>query len=348
MKLIPLIRHETWNSLVDKIKRRRPLQFSYITTGLKWEHPWTIKPRWDKESKQWLFNIRPGFVNGVEVTIPARVKHLGERSLKRLEAARKDTKNPEQVVDAFLTEWPLVEIGDTRVIGTGADPVGISGNFNVSYEPLPKFFADLGVTEVHTKTSGNLNSGITFTDEVEDTKKARRLRACDISLWKDRLSAKFEVYPGSLLDGSMGSIFITYNHSGEMKKNPYLRINSKFNPPPVPESEMALLEGMTDPEYDLTKIATIYFVSPEGAEPAAELDETWTPYVEYNHFWNLAHAPQNIPDYTPIEPIRLTTGLAGGLADFTIATLLAPINSEFNRTIQILNSRNLKGSFWTI
>ena len=345
--------------MVDTIGRRLPIRFEAGPNPRKWSHPWKITPSWQEgvegESKgQWLFKIKPGFVNGVEVTIPARVKNASARTIARLTEAKEDIKDPERMIDAFLTEWPSVEIGPTRVIGTGADPSGIAGSalsdagIKLIYEPVPKFFANLGVTSANTQITGNLTSGITFIDGIEDTKTARRLRACDVSLWKDRPSAKFEVYPGSLLDGSFGAIYITYNHSGGMKKNPYLRINSKFSPPPEPESEMALLEGITDPEYDLTKLATIYFVSPEGVEPAAELDSTWTPYVEYNHFWNLAHSPQSIPDSVPIEPIRLTTALAGGLADILIATILAPLNNQLNTALQILKSRNLRGAFWSL
>jgi hypothetical protein len=359
MKYIPLIRHETWNSMVDTIKRRRPLTFNPSPESGKWEHPWTIKPTWGEIDQrkgtkgQWLFKIKPGFVNGLEVTIPTRVKHASERTLARLKDEKEDLSKPNRIIDAYLTEWPMVEIGPTRVIGTGASPTGFGGSalsssgLRLSYEPVPKFFADLGVNSANTQITGGVTGGISFIDGQEDTKAARRLRACDVSLWKDRPSAKFEVYPGSLLDGTLGAIYVTYNHSGGMKKNAYLRVSPKFNPPPVPESEMALLEGMTDPEYDLTQIATIYFVSPEGVDPSAELDATWTPYVKYNHFWNLSHSTQNIPDATPIEPIRLTTGLAGGLADITIATLLAPLNSQLNELIQTLKSRNMKGVFWS-
>ncbi|MBU6170595.1 MAG: hypothetical protein KGQ87_03760 [Verrucomicrobia bacterium] len=356
MKNIPLIRHESWNSLVDTISRRLPLRFEVGPNPRKWSHPWKISPFWEagdeeKGTKgQWLFKIKPGFVNGVEVTVPTRVKHTAERTITRLSEAKEDIKDPERMVDAFLTEWPRVEIGPTRVIGTGADPSGTSsgGNIKLSYEPVPKFFADLGVTSANTQISGNINSGITFIDGQEDAKKARRLRACDVSLWKDRPSAKFEVDPGNILAGIVGSIYITYSHLGGMKKHPYLRVSSKFVPPPEPESPMALLEGITDPEYDLTKIATIFLVSQPGAEPAAPLDSSWTPYVEYNQFWNLAHSPQSIPDSTPIDPIRLTTGLAGGLADILISTLLAPLNAQLNNALQILKSRNMSGRFWSL
>lgn len=346
--------------MVDTIGRRLPIRFEAGPNPRKWSHPWKITPSWQEgvegESKgQWLFKIKPGFVNGVEVTIPTRVKNASARTIARLTEAKEDIKDPERMIDAFLTEWPSVEIGPTRVIGTGANPDDkIAGDalsedgLSFTYEPVPKFFLNLGVTEAHTQITGNITSGISFIDGIEDTKTARRLRACEVSLWKDRPSAKFEVYPGSILDGSFGAIYITYNHSGGMKKNPYLRISEKFVPPIEPEDEMALLEGITDPEYDTRKLATIYFLSPEGVEPAAEMDATWTPYVEYNHFWNLAHSPQSIPDSVPIEPIRLTTGLAGGLADILIATILAPLNNQLNTALQILKSRNLRGAFWSL
>ena len=354
MKNIPLIRHETWNELVRDISRRRPLRFGPVPKPRKFSHPWAISAFWEEDEDgkgKWLFRMKPGFVNGVEVTVPTRVKHASERTIERMKDAKEDIGNKERIVDAFLTEFPSVEVGETRVIGTGAQPEsfgGSSGSIRVSYEPVPKFFTDLGVTSANPEISGNLNSGVTFKDQTEDTKTARRLRCCDVSLWKDRPSAKFEVYEGSVLDGSMGAIYITYNHSGGMKKNPYLRISEKFVPPIQPESEMALLEGITDPEYDVLKIATIYFVSEPGAEPAAPLDDTWTPYVEYNHFWNLAHSPQSIPDSVPIEPIRFITPLLGGVLNPTIALLLQPLNSQLNQALQILKSRNLKGAFWSL
>lgn len=347
---IPLIRSEDWNRLMDLVSRRLPIIIK--TTEKKgWAHPWTITPTWDKDEKKWLFYMKPGFVNGVEVTAPTRVKYASKKTLDRLKDAGEKIGRDDKIVDALLTEWPRIEVGETRVIGTGAEgsiSASVSSGIRVTYEPVPKFFADLGVTSANTEISGNLNSGITFKDKSEDEKKARRLRACDVSLWKDRPSAKFQVDPGNILAGIVGSIYITYSHLGGMKEYPYLRISPEFTPPIEPDSGMAMLEGITDPEYDTKKIATIYFVSPEGASPAAPLDDAWTPYVKYDQFWNLAHSPQSIPDSSPIEPIRLTTGLAGGLADIVIATILTPTNTLFNNALQILKSRNLKGAFWSL
>ena len=351
---IPLIRHETWNALVRDISRRRPLRFNTAGKPQEWSHPWKITPYWEEgegAKGQWLFKIKPGFVNGVEVTAPTRVRNASERTISRLKEEEKEMEGPDWVVDAFLSEWPRIEIGETRVIGTGANATGTIGSeasTKLAYEGVPKFFADLGVTSANMQLSNNGEFGISFIKETEDATVARRLRACDVSLWKDRPSAKIELYPGSILEGITGAIYITYGHSGGMRKNPYLRISSRFVPPKEPESTMDTLMGINDPEFDVMKMATIYFVSEPGVEPAAPLDATWTPYVQYDHFWNLAHSPQSIPDPTPIEPIMLITGLAGGVADGLIGNILAPFNNQLNQALQILKGRNLKGAFWSL
>lgn len=347
MKTVPYIQTHIWNELVDKISRRLPINFVFDKRPT-WSHPWKISPKWDNDGKQWVFTIKPGFVNGIEVTTPTRVKYANSRTIERLKEAGVKNLNDDRVVDAFICESPQIEIGSTRIIGTGANPTGISSNLRLSYEPVPQFFKDLGVGESNVQISGSLSGGITFKDGPDEGKKVRRLRACDVSLWKDRPSAKFEIYNGSILDGSMGSVYITYNHSGGMRKNPYLQVSAEFNPPPEPDSVMALLDGMTDPEYDLLKVATIYFLSPEGASEEAELDSSWTPFVKNDIFWNLAHSPQRIPDPTPIEPIRLITPLAFGIASPTIAMILSPFNDLLNRAAQILMSRNLAGKFWSL
>ena len=109
-----------------------------------------------------------------------------------------------------------------------------------------------------------------------------------------------------------------------------------------------LMEGTADPEFDAIKIATIYFLSPPGFSPELPMDETWTAFVKHDQFWNLCHAPQKIPDPTPIEPIRLQTGLVGGIADPIFSSLLAPGNDAFNSALQVLRNRNLAGRFWSL
>jgi hypothetical protein len=44
----------------------------------------------------------------------------------------------------------------------------------------------------------------------------------------------------------------------------------------------------------------------------------------------------------------LTTPLAGGVANFIISALLAPLNNQLNTALQILKSRNMRGRFWSL
>ena len=357
---IPLIRHETWNSLVRDISRRRPLRFDPIPKPRMWRHPWQIIPSWEdggeKGSKgQWLFRVNPGFVNGVEVTAPTRVKRASERTISRLEDEEIDIKDPDRQIDAFLTEWPYLEITGTRAIGTGAEPLALTGGVmsaggvKLSYESVPPFFADLGVTSFHSQISGNLDNGIEFTTEGEDAEDARRLQACEVSLWKDRLSAKLEYTEGTPLDGTFGSMNIVYNNLGRVRKNPYLRVSVKFKPPEEPESSKDLLEGFVDPEQDAILLATIYFLSPPGAGSDALMDNTWTPYVKYANFWNLAHSTQNIPDSTPFEPIKLNLPpLAGGIGSSIINNMLAQNNYLLEKAFLAQKRASMKGAFWSL
>ncbi|MFN4942359.1 MAG: hypothetical protein ACK5G9_01045, partial [Akkermansiaceae bacterium] len=64
---VPIINHKTWNAMIDEVSRRLPLRF--VRTSRRWVHPWTIVPEWSDTAEQWVFRIRPGFVNGVEPEI---------------------------------------------------------------------------------------------------------------------------------------------------------------------------------------------------------------------------------------------------------------------------------------
>ena len=80
---VPIINHQTWNAMIDQVSRRLPLRF--VRTSRRWVHPWTIVPEWSDTAEQWVFRIRPGFVNGVESEISTLAKLATERTLDRIE-----------------------------------------------------------------------------------------------------------------------------------------------------------------------------------------------------------------------------------------------------------------------
>jgi hypothetical protein len=346
---VPIINSKTWNAMIDEVSKRLPLRF--VRTSRRWVHPWTIVPEWSDTANQWVFRIRPGFVNGVEPEVSTLAMLASERTLDRIEVETGSRPEKNQTVNALITEFPEIIVPSTRMIGKGANPssvsVSTSGDVEVEFESVPEFFIQFGVTNEKVVFQGNLNSGIQEV-EYESADDPPLLRACDVVLYVDRPAAKLDVIKGNpFLDSYSELLVITYGRSTTARERPWLDVTAKYTPL-VEEDLGNLLEGATDPEFDAIKMATIYFLSPPKFSPVLPMDDTWTAFVKHNQFWNLCHAPQRIPDPTPIEPIRLQTGLVGGIADSIFSSLLAPGNDAFNSALQVLRNRNLAGTFWSL
>lgn len=347
---VAIIKHQSWNAMIDEVSRRLPLRF--VKTSRRWVHPWTIVPEYSDLADQWVFRIRPGFVNGVEPEVDVPAQLASERTLDRIEEETGTRPEKDQSAEALITEAPEIPAGGTRVIGKGANPdsfsVSASGKVLIKFEKVPEFFAQFGVIDEKLTFEGNLNSGIQEVQEEQPTEPPPLLRACDVVLYVDRLAAKFDVIKGNPFQDSFSALLvINYGRLTPARDRPYLQVTAKHTP--IIESEMSnLLEGAADPEFDEIKIATIYFLSPPGFAAEAPMDSTWTPFVKHDQFWNLAHAPQKIPDPTPIEPITLQTGLLSGIADQIFSSLLAPGNDAYNTALQVLRARNLAGRFWSL
>ena len=347
---VPIINAKTWNAMIDEVSRRLPLRF--VRMSRRWVHPWTIVPEWSDAAEQWVFRIRPGFVNGVEPEISTLAMLASERTLDRIEEETGNRPEKDQSADALITEAPQIPVSGTRIIGKGANPdsvsVSASGNIAVKFEKVPEFFIQFGVSDEKLTFQGNLNSGIQEVQSEEPKEPQPLLRACDVVLYVDRPAAKLDVIKGNpFLDSFSALLVINYGRSTPARKRPYLKVTAKYQP--IVEADMGnLLEGAPDPEFDAIQIATIYFISPPGFAPEAPMDSTWTTFVKHDQFWNLCHAPQKIPDPTPIEPITLQTGLAAGIADPIFNSLLAPGNDAYNTALQVLRNRNLAGRFWSL
>lgn len=347
---VAILNAKTWNAMIDDVSRRLPLRF--VKTSRRWVHPWTIVPEYSDLAEQWVFRIRPGFVNGVEPEISTLAQLASERTLDRIEEETGTRPEKNQPVDALITEAPQIPAGGTRVIGKGANPdsfsVSPSGSVEVAFEKVPDFFIQLGVTDEKLTFQSNLNSGIQEVQSEEPKEPLPLLRACDVVLYLDRPAAKLDVIKGNpFLDSFSALLVINYGRLTPARERPYLKVTAKYQP--IVEADMGnLLEGAPDPEFDAIQIATIYFISPPGYSPDLPMDSTWTTFVKHDKFWNLAHAPQKIPDPTSIEPITLQTGLAAGIADPIISSLLTPGNDAFNTALQVLRNRNLAGRFWSL
>ena len=348
---VPTLDAGTWNALIDKLAKRLPIRC--VRTGKKWMHPWLISPEWSDEDG-WLFRIKPGFVNGIDAETATLARLAGGHTLDRIEQETGKRPEKKQPVTAWLTEAPRIEFGATRIIGKGASPEEVvttdDGAVSFKFEGVPEFFYQFGITPESVVFTGGLNSGIQLVEGDTTTPKDPPpiLRAVDVVLSVDRLSAKLDIYRGNgMLDGFNALYFVRYGRAAPMKERPTLSITGKY----VPKIEVDLgdfTQEITDEETDRIKIATIYLLSPKGTPMEAIPDGTWRPFVAHDVFWNLAHAPAILPDPIDYEPITIQTGLAGGFADAIFSAQLSALNDNLSIATALVGKPNLAGRFWSL
>ena len=331
-----------WNEkVVAKLRKTLPFKVREIGSR-KWKHPFKHSLRWDGEA--WLLQVNPGFLNANPVEVTTSGRYISPDSM-----IKHTVQNDEQEVQLPITEYPEVQILDWRAIGSGADPlnssVNVDGNVSEAFEPVPEFFLNQGVVEETRNIDASFASGIAVT-EGERPQDARLLRAFDTYIEVPRLETVVDWSFGTVLEATLATFTISYKEPED--DTAVLFNTSKFTPLTTP-SEIDLLAGIfNDQNKDQLKLATVYFLSLPGADPGDDLDDTWTPFVSHDVFFNLSHKLKTIPEPTKVEPITLQTGLAGGIADPIIGGLLAQNNDLFNSAQQIYNARSTGGSFWSI
>lgn len=331
-----------WNeAVVGTLRRRIPFKVREIGRR-KWKHPFYHTLRHDGDN--WLFQIRPGFVNASPVEASTQGKYLSPEAI-----LRNNVQNLEDPVQAPLTDRPEMVVQDWRAIGAGADAqnasINADGSISESFEDVPEFFKQMGVSDVERQISSSFTSGITV-NESERPEDARLLRAFDTYIEMPRLETVVDWEFGTVLEATLATFTISYKEPSE--STPKLYQAAEFSPTTLP-SEIDLLAGIfSDENKDQLKLATVYFVSQPGADPGDELDEKWQPYVEHETFFNLSHKLKTIPAPESNDPVTLETGLAGGIVDPLIGSLLATNNDLLNNARQIYNARSTGGTFWTV
>lgn len=346
---IPALNADEWNALMDLIAKRLPIRG--IATLRKWSHPWSISPEWSDEDG-WLFRINPGFVNGLEPEVETLARLASSRTLSRIEATGQKLPKDKEPVIAYITETPRVRLGSLRLIGKGSNPEEVTttadGAVNLRFEGVPKFFEQFGVMPEQVVFIGGLNSGLQELGQSTADKDPPILRAADVILSVDRFTARTDIYRGNgFLDSFSAAYATTYGRSAPIKDFPTLRTDSKF----IPRAKIDLADinqELSDGETDDLKVATIYLLSPPDTSPTSIPDRTWRPFVAHDLFWNLAHGSARLPDPVEVEPARVITGLAAGLADSIFSGLLSPLNDNISAAAALLQAPNLNGRFWTV
>jgi hypothetical protein len=286
---------EAWGAFVAYYFRNRVLSVTVIEAD-PWRHPWWTDQSWSAETEQWVARVQPGFcLSGTgadpQVSVPENL--AGEETLERLAI----TDPTSASVDAYLSEAPAIPLPAARWRAIGTDAAAVSGS---PIEAVPERFAERGVMgPAVLDTTGDGGAVLRVDGLLEDRREARLLRACDLVLTHERVRS---VIAPSLLPGILDVEFAQVNQIS--RPGPWLEIQRQYEP--VAERAIAdvVLGSAADTGRDEKHLATLYLLSPSGAEPGSDPDESWEPSVEYHATWNLQYRATY--EDTIVEPTRLT------------------------------------------
>lgn len=355
-----MIAADAWNRLVRFVKRARALPGVRCATSPRpdgvivsgearsgWRHPWFVTARHEFKGDgagEWRAFIRPGFVNGhdAHITMPADWP----------DGIPPEDEAPSSY-DVPLTNDPvpyLVLSGWRNPLMPDSVSASLSGQIiAAAAEGYPKFFEKLGV-KAAAKGGDVMKPGAL--EGKFDPTRTREIRAMDIVLSKARIGTRLQIdVHDPLLDAQTESISTVFlnDHLRTTGGRAKLRATAKYRPPQ--EQSLALMYGMLlnagDAQYDELKMATVWIVSPPDAPADAEPDETWTPYPQHFVFWNLQHASRLIPPKAPNPPLRLHTGLAGGVGDRINDAILSFVNDRNAEAEAFFGQADARGIFWS-
>ena len=343
------ITHEAWNAMVDRVWRNRIASIRLLESGGS-THPWHITPQWNAEHKRWQARIEPGFVNGRDATIQVIMEDAPVATRARLKRSGVEMQST-NTVDARLTERPDLVLGSWRAVGADATPTGSgtseNGEVKLSFEPVPAFFAAQGVGQPpEFSLTGDMITQ-TQTGTFDEAAEVRLLRAVDLVLHQDRLGVSTQIRTGAGIDGTLSEMSITTARSPRHRDHPYLRLMEHYLPASSDQSDQ--MGGLMEDSFrDELHLATLYMVSPPGAQRGSDPDASWTPFVKHRVWWNLNHATNRMKPPLASVTLTLNTGLAGGMADPINNSLLAPVNQASNAMAALLSSERIEGRFWTV
>jgi hypothetical protein len=299
------IRADDWNALLDEVCRNTLLSVTTVGQGNAESHPWATRPSWQPDLREWQCTVKPGFVNGLDVTVLA------------IDG------------DVPLTDSPVMPLTAWRSVGSDAGPEvsgqSEDGTLLLSYEPVPEFFVARGVVS-RQQVSIDVDDPTGLLDAIEDSGAvdSLRLRACDLVLYHDRPSLAADERGRPMLAFTSGT-----------RRAAYLRTTRRYRADDIGSAR------------DSLHIATIYMLSPPDTGYDAEVDETWTPFVKHECFWNLCY------DWKPTRfgtanELTLETNLAGDVGDPLIQGILAQNNADYQAALDALTTNPITGHFWSV
>lgn len=332
-----------WRRLVAKVASDRPvagrnceLSSSPAGTTVHGEtlsgeppHAWQLRPRWDVHPLRprefvWQATVYPGFVNGRDASIGA-VPLLAD---------------PAPVL--LFTAWRDPLRGGSVQSTSAGDLVASAP------PPYPRFFERLGVKP--QSRGGSLTQPGAL-NPPDDALRTRELRACDVALVVPRIGSRQTVQILDPIANAQTILIDTTLVTDVLDRSvaPYeLQAVPLWQPPQEPSALERLQGTESMPQTDEIRLATLWMVSPPDGSIDSVPDGTWTPYPQHFVFYNLGHGAEIVPPRIPFSPLRLVTGLAGGLADPIFASLLRPGNDLSAAVYALLSRTDFKGGFWGV
>ncbi len=289
-----------------------------LLRGMGWKHPWYTDAYWNEEEGRWEASLL-GFVNGYDPLVPG-VGANGE--------------------DVDLVDGPRIPLRSFRRLG------------NDQGDEAPEFFQRLGVRKNQNRITDGGEGLVTDDTNREETFKTpqRFLCACDIfiSVPRAAMVGSVDVVDESGTSGQVALYRVGYDTSVVSRLGTRARLyaTSQFVEFREPSLVDRLLGNVADAAEDTKLISTIFLLSPPQQD--GEPNRFWTVYVRHSTFWNLKHATRNARPIEPPAPIRLFTGLLGGLGDSIGNQILSSINEWSDRVSNSLNQSSNAGKFWTV
>lgn len=324
--------------------------------GSGFRHPWQLAPRWRADDRlpaggEWVSTVNPGFVNGDDATIevvrvgrdPASLENLAPHKIHvPLTGGYATPTGPYSIETG--EDAPEIVLGSFRNPASSAGLAATADGEIVSRagEGYPAFFDSLGV--VPPAAGGPIGEG------ASDETRTRQIRASDLVLIVPRFGSRQDINIRDPFTAAQTVEISTVFLNGRVASAPsryYLVTLPKWRPADAPTMQDRLAGTAVETEQDELLIATVYFVSPPDYTDDAEVDSTWTPYVDYRVFWNLAWSSRAEFGTPPTAPISLQTGLAFGIGDALFNFLLSPVNDMLNAVQAMLGAADFHGLFWT-
>lgn len=342
------ITHDEWNELVRALWRKLNVHVTVLESG-GWQHPWQITPAWD--GARWMGSIRTGFINGRDPYIRVPTKEAPVATLARLRASASASSiilQPSSFTDAWLTEFPRLALDGVRPIGPDALPTTTSttagGAVSLSWEPVPAYFANLGVGPA---PSGEVNAETGITIQPQEDGHSRLLRALDVILEQPRMATESDFQQSEVTNATVFQYNVSTKNTAAVRERARIRTVPEYKPPAAQDPLQQLAGIWADDGLSTLHLASVYFVSPPGAAFGSVPDASWTPYLAHKVFWSPRFATNQLPDALADERLTLNTGLAAGLGDAMNSFLLSQVNDANSAISQFLGRSTIEGRFWT-